>query len=218
MFDTHITIEVGTGEDKRTFRVFKGVLCFYSGYFNAALNGRFIEAQQHAVKLETEDPKIFDMFRHWIHNRCFFESTLAPSRLLSFRLIAGLWIFGDAHEVPMLQNEVVNVMIQKIQESLSFPSIDDLIYINENTVESSTLRSLLADILLVLYAKELVWASLDPDRPDELFPGGNLQGTQQPLAPMRLVRRFGLSYKQLQLPGWYCKGHVHSDGVQCPRR
>ena len=38
LFDTLIRIEVGTGEDKRTIEVFKGVLCFYSGYFNASLS------------------------------------------------------------------------------------------------------------------------------------------------------------------------------------
>ena len=169
MFDTLINIEVGSGDEKRTFEVYKGVLCFYSSYFRAALDGRFIEAQEHRVKLSTEDPKIFKMFRHWIHTRCFFESTIAPSTLLSFRIIADLWIFGDAHEVPMLQSEVANVMLEKVRQSRNFPSIVDLTYICDNTIESSPLRRLLAGVFSATSGRELSWNSLDDERPDRIF-------------------------------------------------
>ena len=80
-FDTIIEVQVGTGDDKRTFEVFKGVLCFYSGYFQAALNGRFAEAHVHIVKLPTEEPLIFELFRYWIHTRRFFEPVLEPHLL-----------------------------------------------------------------------------------------------------------------------------------------
>ena len=146
MFDTVIRIEVGEDEKKRTFEVFKGVLCFYSGYFNAALNGRFIEAQEGIVKLPTEDPEIFELFRHWIHTRCLFESTLAPDRLLPFSTIVELWVFCDAHEVPMLQNEVANIMMQKILGARTFPDPETLIYVSDNTVETSPLRKLLDEV------------------------------------------------------------------------
>jgi hypothetical protein len=50
------TIEVGTGPAKRTFYAHCDLLSFYSGYFQAALNGGFAEAQNKVIKLETEEP------------------------------------------------------------------------------------------------------------------------------------------------------------------
>ena len=48
------TIEVGTGENKRTFYAHRDLLSFYSGYFKAVFNGGFAAAQSSVIKLEIE--------------------------------------------------------------------------------------------------------------------------------------------------------------------
>lgn len=147
MFDTLIHLEIGTGDSKRTFEALKGVLCFYSGYFNAALNGRFREATDYAVTMPTEDPLIFDLFLHWIHTRRFFESTLEPTVLLDYATLAKLWVFGDAHHVPLLQNVVSDILTEKMFNTATAPEAEVIDYIYNNTAEGSQLREDLLDNL-----------------------------------------------------------------------
>jgi hypothetical protein len=154
----------------RTFFIFKGVLRFYSGYFDTALNGRFVEARDHHVKLPTEYAKLFELFRMWIHTRRFYESTLAPSQLLPFNMIAGLWIFADAQDVPLLQNVASDLILEKIRDDRTFLSMDDLSYVCHNTVDSAPLRRLIAEVYQVLCGKQLVW--------DEVAQNGNEQDRQ----------------------------------------
>lgn len=147
MFDTLVHIEVGAdtddGHEKRTFEIFKGVLTFYSGYFQAALSKSWHEAQTNTVKLTEEDPLVFSLFVSWIHTRRFYESTLAPTLLMNFTLLAKLWVFGDAYDVPLLQNTAMDFMVQKCTQERCFFDAESVRYIWFNTVETSKLRKLL---------------------------------------------------------------------------
>ena len=64
-FDEIVSINIGTktsggeaGKDSfmidKTFKVHKGIVSFYSGYFDACFNGEFAEAGRGAVDLEDE--------------------------------------------------------------------------------------------------------------------------------------------------------------------
>ncbi|KAF2481679.1 hypothetical protein BDY17DRAFT_325197 [Neohortaea acidophila] len=145
-FDYLILIEVGPEATKRTFQVFKGVICFYSGYFATSLNSAFREAHNHVVRLPTEDPLLFAYFHHWLYTRTFFDSSLDPAVALDFDTLARLWVFGDAHDIPMLQNEVIDILRRKM-DSKTFFSAEVIAYIYDNTVESSTLRHLVKQTL-----------------------------------------------------------------------
>lgn len=70
----------------RNFHIRKDVLRFYSGYFAAALDGRFMETEENMCRLPEEDPIIFEMFQHWIHTRTLYESPLEPAALLSYQV------------------------------------------------------------------------------------------------------------------------------------
>jgi hypothetical protein len=132
----------------RTFEALKGVLCFYSGYLKTSLNGSFLEAQRGVVKLPAEDPKVFEIFINWIQTRCLLQVTIAPETLLSLETIADIWFFADAHDVPMLQNEAIDVMVRKI--SCAAMAIGDTLalfhYISESAPQSSALWVLIVDI------------------------------------------------------------------------
>jgi hypothetical protein len=56
------TIKVSTGKMERTFHAHRGLLSLYSGYFKAALDGRFAEAQSGVLELEIEEPDVFEEF------------------------------------------------------------------------------------------------------------------------------------------------------------
>ncbi|KAK3110491.1 hypothetical protein LTR53_015161, partial [Teratosphaeriaceae sp. CCFEE 6253] len=61
-FDTLVEISAGERPYESTFQAPRGVLSFYGGYFEAAFNGRFIEAGEGAVHLETEGPLLCEIF------------------------------------------------------------------------------------------------------------------------------------------------------------
>lgn len=101
MFDEMVRIIVG--EQQKRFEVHKGVITFYSGYFDKAFNGGFAEAAAKEVVLKAEDPKIVDFVRYWIYRQRFTPHTgELETKKLGLTDIAKLWIFGDAHEIPML--------------------------------------------------------------------------------------------------------------------
>jgi hypothetical protein len=142
MFDILVRITVGPedSDSRRTFEVFKGVICFYSGYFEAAFKGRFREAKERAVTVPTEDPLIFSLFRHWIHTRRFYDSTLLPSTLMDYMTIAKLWVFADAHDVPLMRTAAVEILKDKMSDEVRIPEPATVEYILLNSAESSELR------------------------------------------------------------------------------
>lgn len=86
--DPVITIHVGTGSppDSRTFQLAKSLLASSSGYFAAALSGRFLEAEENVCRLPEEDTVVFQMFAHWAEHGTLYESTLGPEVLLSYQV------------------------------------------------------------------------------------------------------------------------------------
>lgn len=87
--DPLITIHVGTGpppSHSRTLHLRKSLLTSSSGYFAAALSGRFLETEENVCRLPEEDPLVFQMFAHWVEHGTLYESTLGPEVLLSYRV------------------------------------------------------------------------------------------------------------------------------------
>ncbi|KAK3638861.1 hypothetical protein LTR56_012774 [Elasticomyces elasticus] len=152
VLDTLVDVEVGEGEEKRTFQAHKGLLAFYSSYFEAALNGRFLEANNGIVKLTTEDPATFELFLLWAHTRRFLhDSDLQPTLMVSYFELAALWVFGDAHEIlPVFQDEVIDLFVLKLQGTPERPDTETIEFIWNNTPPSATLRRLLIDFVSML--------------------------------------------------------------------
>ncbi len=53
-FDCIVHIDVG--EKRRRFEAHRGVISFYSGYFDRAFNGDFAEAASGELTMKSEDP------------------------------------------------------------------------------------------------------------------------------------------------------------------
>ena len=119
-------------------------------------------------------------------------------------MLARLWIFADAQDVPLLQNVASDLLLEKVIDSRTFPCLDDLSHIYHNTVESSRLRHLIAEVYQVLCDRELSWEELvDKDNEEEVPPSTALK------QPMK--------YSNLRLWQSHCKFHVHEVGVTCKR-
>lgn len=59
------------GPDHVRFVVPESLLVHYSKFFRAALTGNFSEAKDKTVKLEEDDPKMFELFVHWLYYQSF---------------------------------------------------------------------------------------------------------------------------------------------------
>lgn len=112
------TIEVGDGEVKRTFYAHRGLLTFYSGYFKAALEGGFAEAQSGVIKLETEEPSVFEAFITWLYTRKACAKVINPDTACEhYELVVKLWIFANRRDIPLLMNEMVDSLHRAVVDA-----------------------------------------------------------------------------------------------------
>lgn len=153
MFDTLVDVTVGKGSTAKIFKVHKGVLCFYSGYFNSALNGGFKEARKGAVELETEDVDVFERFVLWLYTRKLDDDEYPRT----FRPACELWAFADRRQVPMLMNACIDTIKSIFVKHWVCPTVV-LNYIYENTTTNSGLRLMAIHIIGKSMAKTTVMA------------------------------------------------------------
>ncbi|KXS97904.1 hypothetical protein AC578_4366 [Pseudocercospora eumusae] len=202
-YDSMVRIKAGRGEKAKVFEVHQGILCFYSGYFRAAFKGRWREAQEGAIDIPSISPSVFKLFIHWAYTR---QLEIAAENGTD-KAAVQLWIFGDAHEIPMLQNEVITATHRMVVKEGVVPKGFMINHVYENTMPQSRLRQYLIDVYGALCASEALrrhdaqagWCR------DALFDllqvvwrvGGHREGTKD-------VEKWDL-----------CKYHVHEQGVKC---
>lgn len=148
MFDTIVDVIVGEGAGSKTFKLHKGVLCFYSSYFEKAFKGGFEEARKGVVELPTEDVDIFERFVLWLYTRRL--DALSAQDLTLYGQLFRLWTFADRRGIPLLMNECMNAIRDEVVELWCSP-LDMLHFIYANTVPSSGLRRFMIYIIGCCY-------------------------------------------------------------------
>ena len=136
MFDEIVEVKVGSGLKKKTFKVHRGILCYYSAYFEAALKGKFAEAKTGVIELEEEDVTIFEHFIVWLYSRRFKRSSDDQE---NFYVICKLWLFGDRRQIPLLSNTMIDALREEIVAQWLVPTAQ-LHLIFESTTAQSNLR------------------------------------------------------------------------------
>jgi hypothetical protein len=127
----------------------------------------------------------------------------APSQLLPFEMLAELWVFADAHGIPLLQSVVAELITETIENSKAFPARHVLTYITHNTRGSAQLRCLLNDVFRALTSHAVDWKNFMLDDDNEYQSSTTL--------------RESMDYDKLRLSGPHCRYHVHTAGVSCNR-
>ncbi|KAK3684536.1 hypothetical protein LTR37_020178 [Vermiconidia calcicola] len=106
--------------------------------------------------MPTEDPETFRVFQYWLYNRQFHSDKAEEVENMSFSTIINLWIFGDAHEIPLLQNAALNVLREKIVQAWVVPTYE-IRKIYDNTLPESLLRKFMVEITAYIgYARSLL--------------------------------------------------------------
>lgn len=131
---------------KETFIVYEGLLCHYSEYFRKGLRGGFQEASTKILYLSDVTPRIFRMFLGWIH---FGELTSPTGNVENdpiWLYLPDLWIYGDKLIVPLLQNEVMDIMFDRAVTRKG-TTVWDMHTAYEDTVPSSPLHRFYIDFV-----------------------------------------------------------------------
>lgn len=145
------------------FQVYRGLLCFDSGYYNNLLNGAFADSGKDLVTIKDLSLSRFKTILLWLNTRRLHAPLSAALPLpLSFPLIFELYVFGDKYIVPRLKNAAVEACIEKIHRKWSFPSKTSIEYLYNNITNA---RAPLRKLIIELY---VTYANFE-DRPIEEY-------------------------------------------------
>jgi hypothetical protein len=137
------TVTLIVGKEKKAYTLHKDLLCFYSDYFRAAFNGSFKEASARKLELPDVKPSLFDEFQVWLYTQDL-QGPTDNSEQICF--LANMWILGDQHQIPLLQNQAMDKIFASVAKHHIFaPSAVPDIY--TMTVAGSPLRKAVIEIV-----------------------------------------------------------------------
>ena len=132
------------GPQKNLFKLHKELLCNASTYFAAALKGNFREATTQTVEMPEADPELFRHFQHWLYSKTLLMSSKSENDI-PWPVLINLFIFGEAHGIPDLQNASIDGIINK-QATGRLTPLEQINHVYDNTGERSPLRRLFVDL------------------------------------------------------------------------
>ncbi|KAK4954410.1 hypothetical protein LTR10_007841 [Elasticomyces elasticus] len=207
MFDGTINVEVGT-KRKKPFTLHRGVLGFYSGYFEAAMKDNFKEGTLGLIELPTEDVATFEMFVRWLYTRKLPEP---PATGDNFKNLIDLWLFADRRECPLLANQSLDAVRDETVRNWQLPT-NKLQNVYDNTAESAGLRR----FIIFLFG--------------QIGGSGFLGETHRqdwPAAAVWDLAKYLWKLKEEKAPIMSkadlaklitCAYHTHETGVECPKK
>ncbi|KAM0797441.1 hypothetical protein BDR22DRAFT_440417 [Usnea florida] len=136
-------VQVKVGHEK-TFIVYRDILCRSAPYFKAALEGGFKESQDQVLELPDDDPTAFSHFQLWLYTGNILESHKS-AKDIDWRVLISIYLFGDVRGIPGLQNEAIDVLIDKLEAMNKIP-VNQIPRIYKNTLDGSPLRKLVVDL------------------------------------------------------------------------
>lgn len=151
---------VVVGAEEKEFLVHQALICYYSGYFRGAFSGSFQEATTRIVRIKDTSIVVFEAFVTWLYSgRLFNHDTNAPPKEYIHRLLIEIWLFGDRILCPVLQNDVIDLMIANL-------SVDGLVHARcieicySRTLDGSPLRKYVVDQLALSHSNKALteWA------------------------------------------------------------
>lgn len=203
MFGETVDVVVGETPNIKTFKLHKGVVSFYSGYFEGALRGGFAKAIQGKVELPTEEVDVFEWFVQWIYTRRIEE----PRAGEGFGTVCKLWALADRREVPLLMNQCIDALRDQVAEQWLVPT-DQLGFIYEHTFPYAGLRRLAVDLTTKAGGPSLLQSSMT-------FPNEVLRDFLQVTWALDYSKRMN---KEDVAKLDTCTYHRHEDGVKCTKK
>lgn len=98
---------------------------------------------------------VFERFQVWLYTRRL------DSVNTSCNMMARLWVFGDQHQIPLLQNYLMDGIFEKRIKHYTF-SVEMVSTAYDNTPVESPLRRAVIEIASTLNLQDPAFPSLDP--------------------------------------------------------
>ena len=137
------TVDVIVGEAETKFTVYKTVLSDIASFFKAALEGNFKESSEQKITMPEESPEVFRRFLLWAHSGSLLGHQEQVTDM-SPELLARLYIFGDAHGIPHLQNSAIDSLVAWTSSERRTPvEISHLVY--QKTTKDCALQRYLVE-------------------------------------------------------------------------
>lgn len=143
-------VQVNVGQDtdhaEETFTIHKELICYYSRFFKAALEGSWTEAETGVVKLPLDSPVVFETFQAWLYSQNLELDEAQESDVL---FLMKLQVFGDKVQVPEFQNAALDALRLLKLNSKPFQPLfkpSEIAYACQNMSADSPLRKLLTDL------------------------------------------------------------------------
>lgn len=134
---------------------------------------------------------------------------------MSFTSLVKLWILADVLQIPMLQNEIVGLILKKMSAERRCMDREAIDYVYQNTIEDSKLRSL--TYKSVEMAMRCGFAGHELESRRDLNQPHNLAWANDVLEMYAMRDRSRLDKV---FWGWtdleaQCQWHIHPDGTKC---
>lgn len=180
-------------------------MCFYSGYFEAALrDGTFKEGRIGELGLPDEEVDTFAKFVGWLYN----GATLAP--IGDSGALCKLWTFADRRRIPLLANHVINMLRDDVVEHWRLP-VEQLRFIYENTLPNAGLRRL----VVMLISRTCSGPSIMGDENRRYWPADAVWDVLTAVWRLKQERKVNRIEKDELMTLDLCEYHVHPEGVRC---
>lgn len=152
-----VEIHVGV-ENPVSYYAHEEVLCDSSAFFKGALSHSWKEAEQRCVHLPEEEPKIFDIYMHWLcrgalpvplHEMSPEDYDIDPLDDQLHLLYAKAYVLGDRMQAGDFMDVVIDKIIDLLRRQIKderqeFVPLHVVRYVYDNTPDSCILRLLLA--------------------------------------------------------------------------
>lgn len=217
-------IKVNQGEESKTFPVYHGVVCYYSKFFDRALNGPFKEGGAETLEIEDCTIATFEMFFNWMNTGV---ASKASGETFRERDALDLFVFADFYDIPALYNRSMELYVLA---ALKNPCIDtDIIFsIFEQTTDRSPIREVAITNLLVTsdfsslkefdQSPEILMSILEKSHQCRFVPGADKVSTTLHQACLSSYNNIGVQHTdkqwlEIQKEHFCGVFHIHNDPI-----
>jgi hypothetical protein len=146
LYDTMMSITVGPDGAEKEYQVYRGLLCYYSDYFDRLLNGAFKEGGSKSLRLKNITVEVFQAFYYWL-NTGVVDCSIAPSTSASkhWKKVIEVYVFADYHQARAFQNAIVDYLYLDNEDTRKL-AMHVTPFLYANTTEEDKMRKLILDL------------------------------------------------------------------------
>lgn len=136
-----------------TFNVHESLICAASKFVKRAVSDEWNASTERSVKLQEEDPEIFQIYVHWLYRHALPVRIDRPGidGNAEYLRLAKAYVLGDMLLDGSFQDAALDAILEKTHSKANdgrrwYPVGPVIEVIYDNTVESSKARALLVDL------------------------------------------------------------------------